>query len=212
MANPAKKDIQAAFEAAMAAIRRVHRMPALEPVPVLSDPVMAVGGKYRWDLETGRPVDIRLNPSSDHLELTALLEIGHWLDHQAVGVAGSFASVTHPRLKEWREAVLNSRTVERLNDIRDAGALPWRLPDGRRLSIATRASADELIRFEEMFSRSYAQFVSQESGCRVLKGQIRLFSDPASPWSIVPQYWPEEEFEEIALLFRRVIVEAGWSK
>src|SRR5258708_39493545 len=60
------------------AINRGHNGPELaRPVPVVSDAVMAEGGKYRWEKATGRPVDIRLNRSSAHLDVTTVLEIGH---------------------------------------------------------------------------------------------------------------------------------------
>jgi len=57
---------------------------------------MGVGAAYRCNQETGLPIDIRLNPKGDHLELAALLEIAHWLDHQALGRPGGFASADAP--------------------------------------------------------------------------------------------------------------------
>ena len=71
------------------AVGRVHRVPRLpQPVRIVSDSRMREGGKYRWNPTTGAPLDIRLNPKSDHLELTFALEIGHLLDHQALAARG----------------------------------------------------------------------------------------------------------------------------
>ena len=53
-------DISRPLRAAVSAINRVHKVPELEhPVPVVSDTGMLAGGKYRWDKETGQPMDIR---------------------------------------------------------------------------------------------------------------------------------------------------------
>jgi hypothetical protein len=138
------------------------------------------------------------------------MEIGHWLDHQAIGRPGVFASIESPQMAEWRKAVFNSHLTERLQDIRDAGALPWRSPSGRVLSLATGPTAEELLRSEEMLSRAYAQYVATESGNKLIQKQIDAFSAPSNPVSIVPRFWQDADFFPVASALRRVIVEAGW--
>jgi hypothetical protein len=206
-------DISRPVRSAVSAINRVHKVPELaRPVPVVSDSEMLAGGKYRWVKETGQPMDIRLNPRSDHLELTTLLEIGHLLDHQAIGIPGEFASVCHPRLAEWRKVIDSTRAVRKLEDLRAAGAIPFRLSNGTVRQVNIEGIAGDLLVLPELFSRSYAQFVSEASGSAKLASQIQGFRNPDNPSSVVPQYWDEDDFESVSETLKSLIIELGWKK
>ena len=132
--------ISRAVTSATSAIDRVHRVPELvHRTPVVSDSAMLEGGKYRWEQATGAPLDIRINPKGDHLELTTVLEIGHLLDHQAIGKIGEFASIAHPNLNELRRAIDSTGSVQKLEDLRAAGSIPvmvWMARFGRCVSDA----------------------------------------------------------------------------
>jgi hypothetical protein len=206
-------DISRPVHAAVSAIDRVHRIPDLERrVPVVSDSAMPAGGKYRWDKETGRPMDICLHPRSDHPELTTVLEIGHLLDHQAIGTAGEFASVSHPRLAEWRRIIDSTRAVQKLEDLRAAGSIPFRLSDGIVRQVHVERIAGDLLELPELFSRSYAQFISEASGNARLASQIHGFRHHENPSSVVPYYWDGDDFASISKALGSLIIELGWKK
>ena len=206
-------DVSRPVRSAVAAVNRVHGVPDLaNPVPVVSDAAMVEGGKYRWAKETGRPMDIRLNPRSDHPELTTVLEIGHLLDHQAIGMPGVFASVAHPRLAEWRKAIDLTRAVQKLEDLRDAESIPFRYPDGVIRPFRVREKAEELLKPWELFSRSYAQFIAEASDSAKLSSQIQGFMASANPSSVMPRYWDEDDFREVSASLNRLIMELGWKK
>lgn len=205
--------ISRAVHAAVSAIDRVHKVPKpAHAVPVVSDSAMAAGGKYRWDKETGRPVDILLNPQSDHLELTTVLEIGHLLDHQAIGTAGEFASVSHPRLAKWRRTIDSTSAVRRLEDLRAAGSIPFRFADRIVRQVRIQRIAGDLLELPELFSRSYAQFISEASGNAKLASQIHGFRHDENPSSVVPYYWDGDDFGGISKAFESLIIELGWKK
>jgi hypothetical protein len=205
--------ISRAVHAAVSALDRVHRVPQLaRPVPVVSDAEMVEAGKYRWDRETGRPLDIRLNPGSDHPELTAVLEIGHLLDHQAIGVAGEFASLSHPRLARWRKAIDSTRAVWKLEELREAGSIPFRFSDGMVRQVRVRHAASELLHPWELFSRSYAQFISGASGSAKLASQIHGFRTQENPSSVVPRFWDEDDFGDVLEAVESLIVELAWKR
>ena len=198
---------------AISAINRVHKVPALaHAVPIVSDAAMVEGGKYRWDRETGRPIDIRLNPRGDHPELTTVLEIGHLLDHQAIGITGEFASKSHSRLTIWRKAIDSTRAVQKLEDLRSAGSIPFRFPDGIIRQARVRERADDLLHPWELFSRSYVQFISEASGSAKLASQIQGFRNPENPSSVVPQFWDAYDFGDVSETFKSLIIELGWKK
>lgn len=206
-------DISRPVQSAVSAINRVHKVPELEnPVPVVSDAAMIEGAKYRWDKITGHPLDIRLNPRGDHPELSTVLEIGHLLDHQAIGMPGKFASKAHPGLVGWRKAIDSTRAVQKLEDLREAGSIPFKFSDGIVRQARVREIADDLLHPWELFSRSYAQFISESSGSAKLATQIQGFRNPENPSSVVPQFWDEDDFRDVSGAFKSLIIELGWKK
>lgn len=206
-------DIARPVRSAVSAVDRVHKVPELaRPIPVVSDAAMVEGGKYRWDKATGRPLDIRLNPRGDRADLSAVLEIGHIWDHQAIGTPGEFASVCHRRLAEWRRAIDSTRAVQKLEDLRGARFIPFKFSDGvvRQVYIETRAGY--LLEPPELFSRSYAQFIAGASESAKLGSQIHGFRRPENPSSVVPYFWDDDDFADISKAFESLIIELGWKK
>ena len=195
------------------AVGQVHRVPRLpQPVPIIGDSRMREGGKYRWDRTTGAPLDIRLNPKSDHLELTFALEIGHLLDHQAFGTPGEFASIAHPRLAGWRKAVESSRSSQKLEYLQAAGTIPYRFADGVIRQVEVGRIAGYLLELPELFSRSYSQFIAGQSRNATLLAQLHGFRRPENPSSVVPYYWDDDDFAPVAASLQRLIIEVGWSR
>ncbi len=206
-------DISRPVRSAVSASNRVHKVPELAgPVPVVSDAAMVEGAKYRWDTMTGCPLDIRLNPRGDHAELSTVLEIGHLLDHQAIGVPGTFASEIHPIMAGWRRAINSTRAVQKLEDLREAGSIPFKFSDGVVRPARVRDAANDLLHPWELFSRSYAQFIAESSGSEKLAAQIQGFRNPENPSSVVPQFWDEDDFENVSVALKRLIIELGWKK
>ena len=64
----------------------------------------------------------------------------------------------------------------------------------------------------ELFSRSYAQFVSEASGSTKLASQIHEFRNPEDPSSVVPQFWDEDDFGNVSEAFKSLIIKFGWKK
>jgi hypothetical protein len=211
--GPPPQDLAPPVRAAIEAIHRVHLVPMIEPrVPIVRDKLIFEGGMYRWTKATGLPLDIRLNPGNDHLDLTVVLEIGHFLDHQAVGTPGEFASIAHAHLADWRRAVDSSRSIEKLEDFQAAGTIPYRFTDGNIRHVDVSRIAGSLLQPPELFSRSYAQFIVQQSENDAMIAQLHGFTRDENPSSVVPYYWPDDDFDPIAAALRRLIINLGWSK
>jgi hypothetical protein len=208
--GPPSADTSRPVRFAASAINRVHNVPGLARlIPVVGDAAMMAGGKYRWEKDAGMPVDIRINPRSDHPELTTVLEVGHLLDHQAIGEAGEFASLSHPRLAEWRKAIDSTRVVQKLEDLREARSIPFRFSDGVIRQTNIGGIAEELLELPELFSRSYAQLISKAARSAKLAAQIRGFRRPGNPSSVVPCYWDCDDFEAVARAFESLIMDLG---
>lgn len=205
-------DIRPAVSHAFAAIQRVHQVPSMTPIAFTSDDTMEQHGKFIWDLATGRPVEIRIRPTSDHRQLTALLEIGHWLDHQAIGTMGEFASISHPILVAWRATVGDSAAVQKLENFRDAGTVPYRDASGRTRQMPVGRFVEYLLNPAELFSRSYAQWIASESQDELMLRQIAAVTGSNEPVGILPRYWDTGDFETISRELDSVIIKVGWKR
>jgi hypothetical protein len=144
--------------------------------------------QYRMTWDSTEALSLTINPNRSRWLLATVHEIGHFLDHQGVGDATSMASRTSPLLREWRQAV--------------AGSLAYRNLVGRLENPAYLTAIDEL------WARSYAQWIAMRSGDTTLRTQIldSRGSDPRAPIHMVQ--WDDDDFsaigDEIARLFRRL--------
>jgi len=204
--------IRPAVSHAFAAIQRVHQVPSMSPITFTSDDTMEQHGKFIWDLASGRPVEIRIRPTSDHRELTALLEIGHWLDHQAIGTMGEFSSTSHPILAAWRAAVGNSAAIQKLENFLDAGTVPYGDASGRTRQMPVGRFVQYLLNPAELFSRSYAQWIASESQDELMLRQIAAVTGSNEPIGILPRYWDTGDFETVSRELDSVIIKVGWKR
>jgi hypothetical protein len=205
-------DIRPSIIHAVGAIARVHRWPAMPTIEFLSDARMAEHGKFIWNPTTAQAQEIHIRPSGDHPELTAILELGHWLDYQGLGEPGDFASKSDPVLDLWRRAVQGSETIARLEDFKAAGTVPFRDSFGRTLHMPIRAYVTYLLEPEELFSRSYAQWIATESNDLKVLSQIHGALKSGHPAGIIARYWESSDFGPISQALESVTIKAGWQR
>jgi hypothetical protein len=203
-------DIRPSIVHAGKAIARVHEWPDVPPIEFLSEASMAEHGKFIWNPSTGQAQEIRIRPAGDHAELTATLELGHWLDYQALGKPGDFASRSDPILAQWRRAVEGSETVTRLENFKAAGTVPYRDSFGRTQHMRISAYVTYLLEPEELFSRSYAQWIAKESNDSRILSQITAATESSHPAGIIPRYWGPSDFGPISGALESVTIKAGW--
>jgi hypothetical protein len=72
--------------------------------------------------------------------------------------------------------------------------------------------AGDLLELLELFSRSYAQFISEASGNAKLASQIHGFRHHENPSLVVPYYWDGDDFASISKALESLIIELGWKK
>lgn len=192
----------------LAAIDGVHRDGKLPTIPITG--VSSRAGYYGAYVFTrsGRPVKIALRAGGDHKDLTLAHEIGHFLDHAGVPGAG-FASERSPLFDAWRHAVAQTRAVRTLRTLRD-GPLTLTLADGSPYRV-NRAYLDYLLGYDELWARSYAQWITQESGDPILTQQLDeiVATDLSSPIGYGRQ-WERDDFEPIAAAIRAIMRTLKW--
>ena len=177
------------LRALLAAIDAVHGDGALPRIPVRWG-VLPRGmvAQYRTTRTSTEAVSLTINPNRSRWMLAAVHEIGHFLDHQGIGDDSTMASRTSPLLLPWRHAVVESHAYRTL--VEDFGSPPY------------------LTDVEELWARSYAQWIALHGGEETLRTQVvqSRGSDPRV--AVHSAQWHDDDFEpiadEVTRLFRRL--------
>lgn len=194
---------------AVGAIDSVHKVPGLGRLPVRSDPDLpadvAGGFQSLADRLTGRhtPLQIGLNPSfSRHTEHTFVHETGHWLDLTAIGPEGyeasELAQLGDGPLVAWWRTVRRTPQVEKLEQAKTTAQLRGMREVARVL--------DYLTSPQELWARSYAQWVTVRSGDTLLLDQLNRLDQA----SVTPHRWPDGEFGPVADAIDELASTLGW--
>jgi hypothetical protein len=183
IAAPHRREVETAIKS----IDRVHRDGQLEALPIIGQTGGTSFGVYQFD-RRGVPRQIGVRAADDHWPgLTAAHEIGHFLDHQVLGRRGQFASVSHPDLEQFRQAVHASRAVAEIQKL------------GRR----QRAYFMEGY---ELWARAYAQYIAKKSGDPLLLAQLDKVRSGKQPW----RQWSDEDFAPIEAAIDELMRKKGW--
>ncbi|MGI8915605.1 MAG: hypothetical protein ACR2JY_17765 [Chloroflexota bacterium] len=141
-------------------------------------------------------------------------EIGHFLDHQALGVPGQFASTSSELLAEWRSAVEATTGVATLRQelVKAIVGLPGAMKDPGLFSalLRLRDFLTYTLADGELFARSYAQFVFSQSDDLVARAALgrelaRLRAQPL----YLPTQWEPADFVPVAQAFARLLAKKG---
>jgi hypothetical protein len=198
----------------IAAIERVHGSVRLPRIPVRIVSHMTSLGRFRFDPVTGEPISIWLRPGSLHRSLTFLHEIGHFLDLTALGAGPVFGTLSNPAYANWTTAVVASRAYQLLGEIdRQQSALVHAL-DGTYRSVLLNerelVAIRDWMRPEEVWARSYAQYVALRSDHRdAIESLVSLRARDADK-VYYPRQWDDEDFGPIGTAIDDLMVELGW--
>lgn len=178
---------------ARAAIRKVHTLPEnVRPVRVVDElpPHNALGSYSKFEGV------VRLDPNGSTPRLTAVHELGHYIDHQVFGTGPAMGTqlLTSPAMRTWLSTVQDSPEVRRLLAMRPTSPA------------AVQSMVDYLTNPAELWGRSYAQWVAVRSGDRVLLDQVDYWLSSPQPW-VADRQW--STFDSIADSIDAVMNERG---
>ena len=193
---------------AVAAINRVHGTGDLPSIPMAMRGVLVnsagepVDGLFSAD-ETpdGRYLaqSIQIRSGASHRPLVTLHEIGHFLDlHGLPGSRFASADTKVSPLADWRRAVLQSRAVGVLAAV------------GQVENPVVRQRAERLIVVEELWARSYAQFVVIRGGTEALRESLRALRRHESGDLSLPRQWDDDDFVDIEIAIDQLFRRLGW--
>lgn len=180
-----------ALRGLLGTIDAVHGDGILPPLPIRWGTLpLGMVARYQVTEDLADAVSLTVDSGRPRWRLAVIHEVGHFLDHRGILPAESFASFAHPRLHEWRTVTLDSTCVRRLIAVLDAGAY--------------------LTRMEELWARSYAQWVAVRSRDAGLWTDIveSRGTNPTAPRFF--RQWDEPEFAPIAATIDRLFRSLGW--
>lgn len=204
------------------AIDRVHGDGPLAPIPVYRTKLPPnVGGQFRYSSMTGRPADIRmaLRPNTPAMDLAH--ETGHWIDQAGIlnnsGTSATNTMMIQPGsvpagVKAWRAAIGESAAVQRMRAMRDELKQNRYLvmEDGTKAAVSV-GWFDYATRMDELWARSYAQYIAVRSGDAQLLAELRGEQEKARTANLrVPEQWEDDDFEPIARAFDTLFTSLGW--
>lgn len=186
-----KSEMKQVFKESIDAIDGVHSDGILEVTPLKSQMVGHLG---HYDPNAGRH-EIVVRPVGPWKNLTAVHEIGHMIDHQALGGSKAHAnadrwpSTIDSDMIAWRIAVLDSKSVKEMETLG--------MPKGRK---------DYFLSNYELWARSYAQFIAEESGNKTLLQDLGNVRKSREPW----RQWDAKDFAPIREAIKALFVKKGW--
>jgi hypothetical protein len=197
--------LRAEVQRALTSIEAVHGItgsPTPVPIRPFSAPPELAGGYRRF--RDGTPIDILVNRAATDVSFTVLHELGHYLDDQAIEPAGEFASGAG-HVPEWSAVVEASDAVLRLRELERQAPVTFEVTSG----FAVILDADDfayMLEPEELFARSYAQYIASRSGDPVTLSELH-----AGQEVVYPEQWSDADFESIAAEFDELLERLGWS-
>jgi hypothetical protein len=200
----ANDDLRDAIEA----VGRVHGDGGLPPIPMslrtfLADVEgRAIDGLFTFDVSfDGRPTarSIQILSQAPHRPLVAIHEIGHFLDlHGLPGLGFASADGRNLVLDDWRRSIDHSRAVGTLRELQASG------------DPAVRDRAERLLYADELWARSYAQFVAIRSGHFRLRASLDAMRSRESDDVYLPRQWDDDDFVGIGAAIDALFRGLGW--
>lgn len=197
-------------------VDRVHGDGLLPDTPMSAVPTRDLGAR-RGEYAPGRPgakgqrIVVARSDAEPHL--TTLHEIGHFLDHHALGRGRGYASEgpDHRELDPWRRAIEATPTVRRLREAARTGLLTVEVNGKPARRSVSKGLARRLLAPSELFARSYAQYIAQHHPDHAVYQELRrdlaasnTFNNPVS------EHWDVVEFEPVARAFDDLITRKPW--
>lgn len=193
------------------AINQVHGTTDLPTISVKTSTAKNYVGSY-GHTPGGKAVDIGVTTNAPQRELTFVHEVGHFIDHQGINTAdapaGKFASGSDRTgvMQAWHESVRQSSEYRRLEGLRKQKV--FQLQGGSTHPV-NQKYLKYLLGDDELWARSYAQYITVRSGNAELMQQLTE-SLAGRMQTFYPIQWSAAEFEPIAQAMDDIFRKLGW--
>jgi hypothetical protein len=212
---------QDALSQVLEAIDAVHFVPDSMPsIPVQTERSLGTLGAYVHD-GFGEAIAICIWAFNAWPRVTLAHEIGHFIHHRGLGgfllqpLTGPPAERHWLRgnvraaLDAWDEAVWRSEGVQYLIALRQDPVVHD--ANGRAIDISADIDFAYLLRTQELWARSYVQYIAARSATSVLAGELNELIDAQERAMVsITQQWTHRDFRAIMRSLDRLFEELGW--
>ncbi|MDD3154922.1 MAG: phage minor head protein [Victivallaceae bacterium] len=204
-------EVNDSVRAAIAAVDSVHGDGQLAQNTTIFGKSLRIGlqGETVW--KPGGKYYLNISNGADRKALTCLHELGHFLDWSGLSDAptrGKTATISHPMLEEWRNAVKKTETYK---------ILKKRCDQLEKKDKKTKEEKEDLKHYryllspEELFARGYAQYIAGK--CSDVKIKEELDKELKSGYCrAYHTQWDPEDFKIVSASFDKLFLAKGWIK
>ena len=183
-------------KAALAAIDEVHDDGSLSELPLVETRKPYYGFLKPVLSATGMKAEsLAVRASGPWPAFTAVHEIGHLLDLEAIGTKGTFATLTAQAGMD--KVLAAAERTAAIQGLRSSLAATRNFEHARYISY--------LLKPEEIWARAYAQFVASKAGSQVLATQLQLATA-----SEKNRQWEPADFTPVASAIETMFKGLGW--
>jgi hypothetical protein len=190
---PAGSRIGDKVRLALDAIEGLHVVESDQRIPLVSMKTSTNFGEYEY-WRGGAASRIRIHENGTHPALTTAHELGHFVEGTMIPGNGKndrrFG--TDPTLSEWLGTVRASRA------------------HGELAALPRRQYVNYLLSEQELWARSYAQWVATRSRDPQLLADLERINSQDKRGAAPPRQWTDEDFEPIAAAIDRLFTSLGW--
>lgn len=195
-------------------IQSVHKpIKSSAKLPIVGETKARQAGAFHYDPKTRAPQNIGIHPHSPNPEMTVAHEYGHNLHmtlfHSDLNTDG-YTKLDSPELKGLKDALEDSDAVKTLRESLESKSTFDKVGDltmPNELSPKDIADAEYYLEDQELFARSYAQYIATRSGNKTMLGQLDEMRSAIDFRR--DRQWDGNDFAPIATAFDTLFSEKG---
>ncbi len=200
--------LQRKVQATLEGIDTLHSIPAGTRIPLYYTSSIIDRGALRYSTQDGRVLEVLISERGAHPRLTTAHETGHYIDRYALQVAGGHpprAFATHPpalpALQDWALVTFQSSAVTHMRELSNPLS-PLYVHNN-----ALQVDIDYNLRVEELWARSYAQWVATRVNSQPLMQDLQFARSQVTRFK---PYWDNDDFIPIGVAIDRLFRALGW--
>jgi hypothetical protein len=204
-----------AVKTVMDAIDKVHGDGTLPRIPLYKELQDAYLGSLSVNSD-GTVRNMRINADGDHVHLTIAHETGHFLDYAGI----PRTKPTFAEERDWRnealfddffEAIENSESIKTLRERKNQTVVHVEGPAWLNNYTIDQGLVDYLLQDNEIWARSYAQWIAYRSGQDDMLAQIE-YELSRTRQKVYAAQWNEADFRVIGQAMDAIFRGLGWLK